>query len=646
MIEKLYAYAGKILRVDLTTGSISTESTMKYAKKWLGGRGVGQWIMYSEVKPWVTPFEPANRIIVETGPFNGTLVPAACRYSISSKNVFSYGVGTSNCGGHFSPELKFAGYDHIVLEGRARIPVYLWIDDNRVELRDARNIWGETTWETDDIIKDEIGDEDIQVICIGPAGENLVKAACVIGNRNRAAGRCGLGAVMGSKNLKAVAVRGTGFIEIAQPERFMEAVNIARDKIDKSPFFNSEAKLRKYGPDGIFVETNESCNIPYRNFQDSYIPKESAKKLDPEFLLRCKVRDLACFSCPLHCSNFLRIDEGPYAGLTTEGIELEDAMNFGGKLAIDYAPALIKAHSLVNQLGLDQDNATGVLAWAFECYQRGILTQKDTDGLKLEWGDYGVVFELLRKMAHREGFGNILAEGSKHASEIIGRDCGYYAITMKGQELFEEARMPVGWGLGACVATRAGAHTTGAPQYEMSAVVPEFDERGKRVFGVKTLDPTSYEDKPKLVVHTERSQELMNCLGTCMIPSCWVDPELMRFEEIAELYSAATGWETTANELITIADQILNLEKAFNVLHAGLSRKDDYPPERCLNEPIKSGPFKGFALSKEKYNKMLDEYYQLRGWDTATGLQTRKCLEDLDLKLVADELEMAGKLLF
>ena len=451
---------------------------------------------------------------------------------------------------------------------------------------------------------------------------------------------------MGSKNLKAVVVRGTGSVKVAEPERFIKGVELVRDKINQSPFFHSEAKLRKYGPVGIFVETNESCNIPYRNFQDAYIPQESAERLHPDSIIKYKVRDFACFSCPLHCSNFLRVDEGPYAGLATEGIKLEDAMNFGGKLALDYPPALIKAHALCNQLGLDEDNATGAISWAFECYQRGILTQEDTDGLKLQWGDHGVVLELFRKMAYREGFGNILAEGSKGASEIIGRGSGYYAITMKGQDLFEETRMPVGWGLGTCLATRAGGHTTGAPQYEMSAVVPEFDECGRRVFEVSTLDPTSYEDKPKLVVHTERSQELMNCMGLCMIPSQWVDPELMSFDLIAELYSAATGIEITADELVAIADRILNLEKAFNVLHAGLGREDDYPPERCLTEPIKSGPYKGFALSKEKYDKMLDEYYELRGWDPATGLQTRKCLEKLDLKVVADDLERAGRLPF
>jgi aldehyde:ferredoxin oxidoreductase len=641
--KEIYAYAGKILRVDLSTRVIYVEPTVKYAREWLGGRGIGQAILYSELKPWVTPFEPANVIVVETGPFNGTLAPGATRHSIASKNVFSHGVGTANSGGHFSPELKFAGYDHIVLRGRASTPVYLWIDDGHVELRDARSIWGMTTWETDDLIKEEQDDDDIQIISIGPAGENMVKAACIIANRNRAAARCGLGAIMGSKNLKAIAVRGAGSVEVAHPDRFMEAVDDVREKIAKAPF---SQRFLKYGTLTAFIGKNETGNMPYKNFQDGCMPQESMNQLDPDiFITKYKERDMGYMACPLYCSNYYRVNHGPYAGLATEGFETNTITNFGSKLAIDYAPAIIKGHALCNQLGLDEDNTTGALSWAFECYQRGILTQKDTDGLKLEWGDYGVVFELIRKIAYREGFGNILAEGCRHASEILGRDSGYYAIHMKGQDLYEEVRLPIGWGLGVCVATRGGAHTTGAPMAEMQLKArPDFVESAKRVFGVKTFDPKVYEDKPELVIYTERMQELMNSLGLCMFVSTWQDPTQMSFKEVAELYSAATGWETSEEELTKIADRILNLEKAFNVLHANLGRNDDYPPERCLKEPLKSGTYKGFALSKEKYDKMLDEYYRLRGWDENTGLQTIRCLEDLNLLDVADDLKRVNKL--
>lgn len=642
MKKKLYAYAGKILCVDLSTGDISTEPTINYLPKWLGARGINQWILYKELKPWVTPYEPANRLVIGAGPLTGTLAPAATRLCIASKNVFSHGVGTASSCGFFAPELKFAGYDHIVIQGRARKPAYLWIDDSHVEVRDAGGIWGKTTWETDELIKQEVGDEDIQLICIGPAGENLVRGACIIANRNRAAGKCGLGAIMGSKNLKAVAVRGTGSIEVAQPERFMQAVDNAREKIEKSPFFR---RFTKYGTHGAWQSKNEVCSTPYKNFQDGHMPPELVSLMNPDiFVAKYKHRDIGYMACPLYCSKFYRVDHGPYAGLATEGFELATSVDFAGKLAIEYPPAIIKGHALCNQLGLDLDGATGPIAWAFECYQRGILTHKDTDGLKLEWGDYGVVFELIRKMAYREGFGNILAEGSRRASEIIGRGSGYYAIHMKGQDLYEEIRLPIGWGFGACVATRGGGHTTGSPSIEMK-LAPEIAELAKRVYGVEVTGPDVYEGKPKLVLYFEYLQELLNSLGVCMFVSTWQDPGRMSFGELAELYSAATGWERTEEELVTIADRILNLEKAFNVLHAHLSRKDDYPPERFFAEPIKSGQFKGFALSKEKYDEMLDEYYKLHGWDVATGLPTEKCLKALDLLDVADDLRAENKLL-
>jgi len=631
------------MRVDLCTGSISSEPTIKYAKEWLGARGISQRILYNEIKPWVTPYEPANKIVISAGPFTGTLAPGATRLCLASKNVFSYGVGTANMCGFFAPELKFAGYDHIVIQGRARQPVYLSIDDDRVKLIDARGIWGKTTWETDDLVKEEVGDEDIQIICIGPAGENLVRGACVIGNRNRAAAKCGLGAIMGSKNLKAVAVRGTGSVEVAQPDRFMEAVDRNLESIKESPRLKP---LFEYGTIGIFPYENEGGGMTYKNYQDGYMPEESIKHLDPDiFVSKYKQRNIGYMACPMACSRYYKVDHGPYAGLATEGFETNTMVDFGGKLAIDYAPAIIKAHSLCNQLGLDEDNTSAAISWAFECYQRGILTPKDTDGLRLEWSDYGVAFELIRKLAYREGFGNLLAEGPKYGSEILGRDSGYYPMALKGQGIYEETRLPIGWGLGVSVATRGGGHTTGAPICELFVEGdPKLTESAEKVFGVKTFSRVEYQDKARLVIYTERIQELINSSGICMFFGTWEGPDLIGFGEIAELYSAATGWETTEEELVRIADRIFNVEKAFNVLHADLGRKDDYPPQRCLREPIKSGPFKGHALSKEKYDSMLDEYYQLHGWNKDTGLQTRTCLEKLDLGDVADDLEKANKL--
>ena len=643
-IEPIYAYAGEILRVDLTTGRISSEPTIKYAREWLGGSGVGQWILYNELLPWITPYAPANRLIIGTGPLNGTLAPGACRTTADSKNGLTLGVGSSNSCGHFAPELKFAGYDHIIFQGKARNPVYLWIHDNHVEIRDAFHLWGKTTWETDEIIKRELGDDNIQIISIGPAGENIVRGACIIQNKGRAFGRCGLGGVMGSKNLKAVAVRGAGAVEVADPVRFMRVVDKAREACDQS---EGSQTRRRYGTPIGLKRRQAADSIPFKNFQYLELPAEYIEKLSIENVNeKYRVRNLASLSCPIGCSRYFWIDRGPYAGLGTEGFEFEALADFAGKLGVDDPTFVIKMNAYCNQLGLDVDNPAGSIAWAMECYQRGILTQSDTDGLKLEWGDAGVILELTRKIAYREGFGNILAEGCAHAAELVGRESEYYAMHLKGQDLYEPLRFNIGWALGACVSTRGGGHTTGSPSTTLEKALMESDPgKVKETLGISKFSAlSSYEGKAELVRYVEKLHRINNSLGICHFNTINSDMSLLGFPQIAELYSAATGWETTEDDLKRAATRMLNVEKAFNLLHTNLGRKDDYPPRRCLEEPLPTGSAKGFKLDKEKWDSLLDEYYEIHEWDKKTGFPTRKCLEDLDLKGVADDLERAGKL--
>ena len=454
MKREIYGYAGKILRIDLTSGKITREPTKTYAQKWLGQRGIGQRILYEELRPWVHAYEPANVMVVETGPLSGTLAPSSCRYSLASKNPYNGGVGTSNSCGFFGPELKYAGYDHLVIRGRAIRPVYLLIRDDQVELRDADFLWGKTTWETEDLIRDKLGDEEVKIICIGPAGERLVRSACVIADKARAAGKCGMGAVWGSKNLKAIVVKGTGAVEVAQPERFVEVVERFWKRIVASPLLKSYSK---YGTTAGIVLSEGELIMPYKNFQETSIPTKSIENFDlGGRLYGYKIKDQAKLACPVHCSKIYEIKEGPYAGLVTEGLQWQSVSNWGGKCAVDYGAALIKIETYCNQMGVDMDGSAGAISWAMECYQRGIISEKDTEGLKLEWGDHQLILELLRRLSYREGFGNILAEGSKRASEIVGRGSEYYAIHQKGQELYEEPRDTIAWGLGACVATRGG----------------------------------------------------------------------------------------------------------------------------------------------------------------------------------------------
>lgn len=636
MSKKTFAYAGKILRVNLSTGKISLESTSKYADKFLGGRGINQWILFRETYQDVRGFDPECPIIFGTGLLVGTAAPGACRYNVDSINSLTGGAGSSNSGGHFGPELKFAGYDHLVITGRRRDPCYLWINDDDVEIRDASHLWGMTTWQTDDTIREELGDEDVQCATIGQAGENLVRGACIINNGARAAGRCGLGAVMGFKHLKAVAVRGTGNIEVAEPQKFMRLVEELRERIKNDPYL--KMGFFKYGTTMIAQHDNDEWSgCPVRNFQDGFW--EKSKNIRCEDLVeKYSKRNLGCFACPSPCSHWLSIEEGKFKGVSGEGFETNTINNFGYKLNIDNWPAIIQAHVLCSQYGLDVDNTAGPIAWAIECYQRGIIDERDTDGLKLEWGDYEVILELIRKIAMREGFGDLLAEGSKRASERIGRGSQSYAMHIKGQDLYETIVPRRAWGLGVIVSPIGGGHLRGAPAFE-GYVSPDDAEK---FYGVRSAaDRKAYVGKAKLVTWMENFKAVIDSVGICALLSWWKSPYLIGPKDIAELIEAATGRHIDERELMKTGERIHNVEKAINA-RIGMTRKHDRPPERFFREPIKSGPGRGDVLEEEKFEKMLDEYYELRGWDVKTGLPTRAKLEELELKEVADELKRYG----
>lgn len=641
--DSVGGYAGKVLRVDLSTGSVSCVPTMKYAREWLGGSGIDQWILYNELKPWVTPYAPANRLTFGAGPLVGTMAPGASRVSAGSKNGLTLGVGSSNCDSHFGPELKFAGYDHIVFQGKSRKPVYLWIDNDHVEIRDAVDLWGKTTWETVDAIRQELSDSEIHLLSIGQAGENIVRGACIIQDKGRALGRCGLGGVMGSKNLKAIAVRGSGSIEVADGPRFIKAVDELRQRILST---KAAATRKRLGTLGSLSRKQETCGIPYKNFQYLSLPNELYTELDPEQVRKkYGVRNISYMGCPIGCSHYFWVDHGPHAGLGTEAYQFEVVGSYGGKLAVGDPASLIKINAYCNQLGLDVDSPAGSIAWAMECYQRGILSTEDTDGLKLEWGDVSVILELIRKIAYREGFGSILGEGCAHAAELLGRGSEYYAIHMKGQDLYEVIRSAIGWGLGTCVSTRGGGHTTGAPSLE-GATGFEDPELAREVYdGVSTAnDPIAYEGKAQLVGYMERLHRINNALGICHFVTASASPKNLSFPEIAELYSAATGWETTESDLRKAATRMLNVEKAFNLIHTNFNREDDYPPPRDFEEPIPTGSMKGWKLERKDWDKLLDEYYELNNWDKKTSFPTRRCLEELGLRQIADDLEKIGKL--
>lgn len=636
-----FSYAGKILRINLTHREARTEPTLRYAREWIGASGIAVKILYDELRPRVTPYDPANLLIFGAGALQGTPAPGACKMNASSLGPLTGGWASGCSDSYVGGQLKYAGYDSVVIEGWASRPVYLWIDNDKIEFRDASRLWGKTTWETLDGIREELGDRNLHCVSIGPAGENLVRGACIIQDKGRAFGRCGLGAVMGSKNLKALVVRGTGSIKVARPEAFMEAVGDVRAMFDKA---KSRDNFRKYGTLSCLYRKQEVCGLSYRNFQECAIPEDMLQAIDPRKTIeKYEVSRQSFPGCVLGCGRHLHITEGPYAGLKTESCQHEAMGTLQTRLAIMEPTFLFKANALCDQLGLDVDAAGGAIGWAMECYQRGILTEKDTDGQPLVWGDAQAVLTWIEKIAYRQGFGNVLAEGCARASDIVGRGSGYYAMHIKGQDLYEQCRGSNGWLLGTATSTRGGGHTTGAIVIE---TVGELDgEKAARVYGSDNVDrPLEYSGKARMVQYMEALSRMANSLGVCLYSTtCW-DLEQIDLPQMARLYSDATGWDTSVDDLKRIAMRQLNLEKALNLRFTNFDRRHDMPTPRDLQEPIPSGNLAGWKLDEEKYNEMLDEYYELHGWNKQNSFPTRSTLEELDLACVADELEFIGKL--
>ena len=636
-----FSYGGKILRINLSNREVSTEPTSRYAREWIGSSGIAVKILYDELRSWVTPYDPANLLIFGAGALQGTPAPGACKMSASSLGPLTGGWASGCSDSYVGGQLKYAGFDAVVVSGRALRPVYLWIDDDRVELRDASRLWGATTWEALDGIREELGDRNLHCVSIGPAGEHLVRGACIIQDKGRAFGRCGLGAVMGSKNLKALVARGTGSVRVARPETFMEAVNDVRRMFDKA---KSRENFRKYGTLSCLHRKQEVCGLSYRNFQECAIPEEMLEKIDPRKTIeKYEVSRQSFPGCVLGCGRHLHITEGPYAGLKTESCQHEAMGTLQTRLAIAEPTFLFKANALCDQLGLDVDAAGGAIGWAMECYQRGILSEKDTDGQPLHWGDAQAALAWIEKIAYRRGFGNILAEGCARAADIVGRGSGYYAMHIKGQDLYEQCRGSNGWLLGTATSTRGGGHTTGAIVIETTG---ELDrEKAAIVYGADNVDrPLDYSGKARIVLYMEALSRIANSLGVCLYSTtCW-DLEQIDLPQMARLYSEATGWETSVDGLERIAMRQLNLEKAFNLRFTNFDRRHDMPTPRDLCEPIPSGNLAGWRLDEKKYNEMLDEYYEMHGWNKLTSYPGREILEDLNLAYVADDLEAIGKL--
>jgi len=590
--------------VNLTAGTVVREATdMELIHNYIGARGLGVRIISNEVDPQTDALAPENKLVFAPGPLTGTFAPSAGRFNVITKGPLNGTIAASNSGGTFGPEIKFAGYDAIIIEGKAKKPVYLWIFNDQVEIRDAAHLWGKASYETTDLVRAET-DEEAKVACIAPAGERKDLLACIMNEMHRAAGRTGVGAVMGSKNLKAIAVTGTGAVKVADPEGFKEAVLKARKMIHDNPV--SGAGLKAYGSDVLVNILNESGALPTRNYQDGYFP--NADKVGGETLAaKNLIRPKGCFSCTISCGRVTRVDNELYSGVG-EGPEYETAWGFGPDCGIDDLDAVIKANFLCNEYGLDTISLASTIACAMEMFERGYITTKDTDGIQLTFGNAPAMVEMTRKACVGEGFGKKLAQGSWHMANSYGHP--ELSMTVKKQEMpAYDPRGVQGIGLNYATNNRGGCHVRGY------TIAIEVLQNGA------IMDPHVTEGKAALAIAFQNLTGALDASGACLFSSFGIGAE-----QLAEEVSTLTGYTYTVEDFVKAGERIWNTERLWN-LRAGYTSADDTLPDRLLKEPIKTGPSKGEI---SHLDKMLPEYYQLRGWDKA-GVPTKSKLEELSL---------------
>lgn len=632
------AYAGKILEVDLTTRKFSHIDTKKYAKDFLGGRGLGVKVLYDSVGPQTNPFSGNNVLICSNGPLSGTSAPGSSRTHFTFKSPLTGIYGYSNAGGHFAAELKYAGFDAIVVKGKSEKPCYLYVHDDVAEIKDASAYWGETTFSAGDKIMKDLGERYAQIFAIGQAGENLVRISSIISVGNftegKAAARCGGGAVMGSKKLKAIVTIGTKPVEVAEPEKFQAEVDdmIETLKSDKgsaetAPMFGTSFLVRSLGANGALVTHN--FQLGKFEFEEAISGEEMREK----YLWKAQ----GCYGCWNRCCRYVVIRSGPFKGFAGKGPEFETLSMMGSNVGVGRLDAIIKANELADAYGIDTISGGSVIGFAMELYQRGILTKEEVGGLDLRWGNYETVLELIRQIAFKEGLGKILGEGVKIASEIIGRGSEKYAMHTKGLEhIGGDPRGQTGFTLGYVTAPRGADHLGALPVFEYIGK----PEEGIKFFGsAEAANRFGVKGKGRLVKWQEELMAIEDSLGTCKthyshFSSTFTKILKLGFEKQSRLFSLATGIELSPSQLQKIGERIVNLERAFNV-REGITRKDDSLPERFLKEPFKEGGSAGRVVNLEP---MLDEYYEARNWDIRTGIPKREKLLELGLDFVVDEI--------
>lgn len=620
----MFSYAGRILYVDLSTGKVKTEQlTEETAKKYIGGIGLGIRLLMENSKPGKDAFSPETPLIFATGPLSGTMGPTAGNgYAVVSKSPATGGIAESKAHGFFGPELKRAGYDAIVFTGKSEKLVYAWIDDDTVQLLDAEQLRGKSPYETDTAIREELGDHYIRVSAIGEAGEKLVRFAAIINDEFRAIGRTGMGAVMGSKNLKAVAIRGTQDVNVADLEGFKEFIKMIHERM-KGP---ATRKYRTLGtPENVLV-LNSLAALPTRNFTDATF--EGAEKVSGEYLNEHFVKKIVgCATCAMRCDHIAVVPEGPYKGSTSR-MEFECLWALGPSCGVDRLDAIIEAMRLCNYYGVDGISAGVTVGFAMDLYEHGLITKEKADGIDLRFGNHEALIETIKKIGSREGWlGDILGEGTKRAAEKIGKDAYKYACHIKGLELpGYDIRGLKTAALGFAVSFRGACHLrSGAYSPDVKGKVDRFKiEKGRG----------------PIIMDNEDQYNVIDSLILCKFSRGTYYDGL---DDMAKYYTLATGIEVTPEDLRKAGERINNLARLFNVREGVGTREFDTLPYKITNVPIPDeGVAKGAVVNKQEFELGLDDYYATRGW-SREGIPTVEKLKELDLEEFADLGAKGGK---
>jgi aldehyde:ferredoxin oxidoreductase len=621
----IHAYMGKILRINLAKGEISQENLREdWIRKYLGGAGLATRYLYEEVPQGIEPLGPENVLIFMTGALTGTASASASRYSVVAKSPLTGIWGHANSGGSFGPALKRSGYDGVIFEGISPKPVYLQIIDGEAELCDAQQLWGKTVSETEDLLQ-ETSHQPLTIASIGPAGENMVRYAAIMNNKHRAAGRCGLGAVMGVKHLKAIACAGREPIKLADADSFRQTARRQIDLLDESIL---KVGFEAFGTNMVSDIVNVRGGYPTHNWQESVfedIEEVNAQALTDKVL----VKGVNCFACPIDCGRGTEIRSGKWEGHKGEGPEYETTNTLGAMSGVSDMNAITMANYLCNDYGLDTISTGSTIAFAMECYQKGILTYEQTDGHEINFGDAELIVDLIPKIAKREGIGDLLAEGTRVMSQKLGQGSEHFAMHVKGLELpAYDPRAAKICGLAYVSANRGGDHITAYIEGPTFFDVPFLLVEESQIKDPFVADP----EESKVIIELENALAVLDSIGGCKFMGI-----LLTAEELSELITSATGWEFSVEDFRRSGERIYNLMRAYCV-REGINRSKDILPERLMKDPLPGGPASGMRVEMESLERMKDAYYEYRGWDKATGIPTPDKLRELGLEEIINDL--------